>query len=97
MKGRVQSCANHNGQHIEQFCNLLVHVHFPWFDFLFEQPAFQLVVTEVNIFQKFTFWPAERAINSHTYCVHVNYLMGMCFRPQSEIERLYYSKLLSGS
>lgn len=44
MIGRVHSCANHNDQHIEQFCNLLIHMHSPWFAFLFEQPALQLVV-----------------------------------------------------
>jgi hypothetical protein len=44
MKGRTQSYANQNGQHFEKICNLIIHMHSPWFAFLFEQPAFQLAV-----------------------------------------------------
>jgi hypothetical protein len=43
MKGRVHSCANHNGKHVEQFRNLLIHMHSPWVSFLFEQLVFQHV------------------------------------------------------
>ena len=88
---------NHNGQHIEQFCNLPIHMHCPWFDFLFEQPAFQLVVHRGEHFPEVHIL-ASRACDRFTHILRTHKLFdGNVARPQSEIERLYYSKLLSGS